>query len=226
MLIDLFFVSTKQQRQTELVFLLTLFLLVSHTKVCSLYSNQVSLSFCFPSDHCWQKNCLLSLCTVPYMHDNSCIFISNSNIKSQTCTCKWLTLQMTASMKDLWSSAFFLLQVNKSWYNLLYINTMLPTYLPCYQWTYCMFQKRRKSCTFINKERIINSIPPIQPLPFNIPLTARYSILKTAPATTQNVLLTISLIFLSDQYIAFPLSGNTIYNNRIRNEVHHFNYIT
>ena len=60
----------------------------SLTEVYSAYSNQMSLSFSFSSNDCWQNiACSLSFWMSPYVHKNSWIFMSVNNLMIQTSVC-------------------------------------------------------------------------------------------------------------------------------------------
>ena len=106
---NLSFVSFHLQRQIELIS----FLSQPDHKVL-LYILQPSVIHVLVLFQWLLTNCTVSLLMNLYMHNNSGIFISNSNILTQICTCIWITLQMEASMKDTWNSMFFLFHVSES----------------------------------------------------------------------------------------------------------------
>ena len=82
------------------------------SKFCSRCSNQMPFCSGYLPTVINESNAVVFL-TSPYIHDDSSIFICNSNIKTWTCAYTFLTLQIAICIKDMCSCVFFLFQVSE-----------------------------------------------------------------------------------------------------------------
>ena len=79
-------------------FFFSRFVYPSFTQKSALYTLTKRLSRLFQLS--FTKDCSLSLWTSPYVHDNSCIFESDSIVTTQHCTKATLTLKIAVSTKE------------------------------------------------------------------------------------------------------------------------------